>query len=64
MNWRSETLCRIVIVHNEELRDLYSSPDVVRRLRYAELATMTKETKNACRILDGTVLGNVLEGKQ
>jgi hypothetical protein len=49
-NWRK--------LHNEELHNLYSSPNVIRmikskRMRWAEYVARMTETRNACRILVG-----------
>jgi transcription termination factor 2 len=46
-------------LHNEELRDLYSSPSIIRiiksrRMRWAgHVARMEEEKRNACRLLVG-----------
>jgi hypothetical protein len=45
-------------LHNEELRDLYSSPSIIRiiksrRMRWAEHVARMGEERNACRLLVG-----------
>jgi hypothetical protein len=44
-------------LHNEELRDLYSSPSIIRiirsRRRWAGHVTLMGEKRNACRLLVG-----------
>jgi hypothetical protein len=45
-------------LHDEELRNLYSSPNIVRmigsrRMRWAGNVTCTREMRNACKILAG-----------
>jgi hypothetical protein len=45
-------------LHNEELRDLYSSPSIIRiimsrRMRRAGRVTRMRETRNAYRLLVG-----------
>jgi hypothetical protein len=51
-------------VHNEELHDSYSSPNIIRiiksrRMRWAGCVTRIEEKKNAYRVLVGK-----LEGKR
>jgi hypothetical protein len=46
------------ILHNEELHNLYSSPNIIRmiksrRMRWAGHVARMGETRNACRILVG-----------
>jgi hypothetical protein len=43
-------------LHNEELHNPYSSPDIIRiiksrRMRWAGHVALIRETRNACRIL-------------
>jgi hypothetical protein len=43
-------------LHNEELRDLYSSPSIIRivesrRMRWAGHVARTRERRNECRLL-------------
>jgi hypothetical protein len=50
-------------LHNEELRDLYSSPSIVRiiksrRIRWAEHVARMGEKRNAHRLLVGKPEGN------
>jgi hypothetical protein len=45
-------------LHNEELHDLYSSPNIIRiiksrRMRWAGHVTRMGEKRNACRLLVG-----------
>jgi hypothetical protein len=45
-------------LHNEELRDLYSSPSIIRiiklrRMRLAGHVARMREKRNACRLLVG-----------
>jgi hypothetical protein len=45
-------------LHNEKLRDLYSSPSIIRtiksrRMRWAGHAAQMGEKRNACRLLAG-----------
>jgi hypothetical protein len=45
-------------LHNEELRDLYSSPSIIRiiklrRMRWAGNVARMEEKRNACRLLVG-----------
>jgi hypothetical protein len=50
-------------LHNEELRDLYSSPSIIRiiksrRMRWAGTVARMGEKRNAYRLLVGTPKGN------
>jgi hypothetical protein len=50
-------------LHNEELHNLYSSPNIIRmikssRMRWAELVARMGETRNAGRILVARLKGN------
>jgi hypothetical protein len=50
-------------VHHEELRDLYSSPSIIRiiksrRMRWASQVARMGEKRNACRLLVGKPQGN------
>jgi hypothetical protein len=45
-------------LHNEELRDLYSSPSIIRiiksrRMRWAVHVARMRKERNACRLLVG-----------
>jgi hypothetical protein len=49
--------------HNEELHNLYASPDIIRmiksrRMRWAEYGASMGEMRNAYKILVGTPEGN------
>jgi hypothetical protein len=55
-------------LHNEELRDLYSSPSIIRmiksrRMRWAGHVTRMGEKINACRLLVGKPEGKRLLGR-
>jgi hypothetical protein len=50
-------------LHNEELRDLYSSPSIIRiikswRMRWASHVARMGEKRNACRLLVGKALAS------
>jgi hypothetical protein len=40
-------------LHNEELHNLYSSPNIIRRMRWAGRVARMGETRNAYRVLVG-----------
>jgi hypothetical protein len=49
-------------LNNEELRNMYSSPNTIRiiksrRIRWARNAALTEEKMNACRVLVGKLAG-------
>jgi hypothetical protein len=55
-------------LHNEELNDLYSSPNIFRviesrRMRWAGLLARMEEKRGACRILVGRPEGRRLLGR-
>jgi hypothetical protein len=55
-------------LHNEELRDLYSSPSIIRiikskRMRWAEHTARTGKKRNLCRLLVGKREGKRPLGK-
>jgi hypothetical protein len=55
-------------LHNEELRNLYSSPSIIRmiksrRMRWAEHVALMEEKINACRLLVGKPEGKRLLGR-
>jgi hypothetical protein len=56
---RSEVIERWRKLHNKELQNLYSQPDIIRmnksrRVKWAEHVAPFGEKKNACRVLIGT----------
>jgi hypothetical protein len=55
-------------LYNEELRDLYSSPSIIRiiksrRIRWAGHVARMQEKRNACRLLVGMPEGKRLLGR-
>jgi hypothetical protein len=55
-------------LHNEELRDLYSSPSIIRimksrRMRWAGHVARMGEKRNACGLLVGNPEGNKSLGR-
>jgi hypothetical protein len=56
-------------LHNEQLHDLYSSPSIIRiikwrRMRWTRLVARMREKRNACRLLVGKPEGKRSFGRQ